>query len=147
LKRPDEKELMDEMRVSVKRLDDVIKDLNFILQLKHTESKNKELINLPNLIEEIKLSIHNLIRLDGVVINSDFAEVDTLHSFRTYLYSIFFNLISNSIKYRRPDIHPVINIVSHLSGNKVQIIFSDNGLGMDLVKNQQLCIRIVQAFS
>ncbi len=144
--RPEEKELMDGMRVSVRRLDDVIKDLNFILQVKHTESKKKEIINLPDLIDEIKLSINNLIRLDGVEINSDFTQVDKLHTFKTYIYSIFFNLISNSIKYRRPDMNPVINIRSYLINDKIRIVFKDNGLGMDLVKNSAYIFGLYKRF-
>lgn len=51
-----------------------------------------------------------------------------------YLHSIFLNLISNSIKYSRPGVTPVINISSKKADNFVQIIFSDNGLGFDMEK-------------
>jgi len=54
---------------------------------------------------------------------------------KPYLYSIFFNLISNSIKYRRQEVHSIIEISSRLQKNKIELIFTDNGMGIDLKKN------------
>ena len=51
------------------------------------------------------------------------------------MYSIFYNLISNSIKYRRQHIPSVIAIESRLAKNKMELIFIDNGMGIDLNKN------------
>lgn len=46
--------------------------------------------------------------------------------------SIFYNLISNAIKYRHPDQRPYIRIKSDLNGDYVQINVAGNGLGIDL---------------
>ncbi|MCW3123181.1 MAG: hypothetical protein JWQ38_2673 [Flavipsychrobacter sp.] len=129
-----EKELVGELAASVKKLDSVIMDLNNILQIKHTEGKAKETIKLSDLLSEIKLSIDNLMKNDGVVIVSDFSRVDELLSIKGYLYSIFLNLISNSIKYRQADIAPVIEITSYRLKNTARIVFKDNGLGIDMEK-------------
>ena len=50
-------------------------------------------------------------------------------------YSIFYNLISNSVKYRRPKIGTIIEIKSHLVNNQIELTFSDNGMGIDLSRN------------
>jgi signal transduction histidine kinase len=51
---------------------------------------------------------------------------------KSYLYSIFYNLIINSIKYRKPGRRPFINIYSREKANKITLVFCDNGSGIDL---------------
>lgn len=67
-------------------------------------------------------------------ISSDFSEMKKIRSNPNYLESIFLNLITNSIKYRKRGIPPVITITSKLVEDKIQLTFSDNGLGFDLDK-------------
>jgi signal transduction histidine kinase len=53
---------------------------------------------------------------------------------KSYLYSIFYNLISNSIKFRQKQVPCIIEIKSNLLKNNVELIFTDNGMGIDLKK-------------
>jgi len=130
----DEKKLVSQLAGSVKKLDNVIMDLNYILQVKETDSKKKETVIFSELLNDIKISIDNVIRNEGVCIIGDFSAIDEMVTFKAYLYSIFLNLITNSIKYRQPEIQPVIEITSTKLNNKIQIFFKDNGMGMDLEK-------------
>ena len=50
------------------------------------------------------------------------------------MYSIFYNLILNSIKYRKPGSQPVINISTTLTDNVLSIYYKDNGRGVDMSK-------------
>ena len=134
LENEEERELITNLSFSTKKLDEVIMDLNYILQIKHKESKKKEIILFSELLQDIKLSIDNVIREEKVFIESDFNAIDELYTVKSYLYSIFFNLISNSIKYRRPEVSPLIAISSNRVNNKLQLVFKDNGLGIDLDK-------------
>jgi signal transduction histidine kinase len=47
---------------------------------------------------------------------------------------VFYNLITNSIKYRKPDVPAVVEINGRRIDNGIQIVYKDNGLGMDLKK-------------
>lgn len=47
------------------------------------------------------------------------------------IHSLFFNLIGNSLKFRRPDVAPRIRIQSRKTGSMVRIVFADNGIGID----------------
>jgi len=58
--------------------------------------------------------------------------VDEITSLKAYMHSIFSNLISNSIKYRKPDEEPYIEINSRKEEGKIILTFKDNGLGIDL---------------
>ena len=128
------KEMMYELVSSVKNLDEVIKDLNTILQVKREVSEKKEVVRFSRIMGDIKGSIKHLIGTEEVSIIEDFGEADEMLTLKSYFYSIFFNLISNSIKYRREKIAPVIQIKSRRKDNKLQIVFKDNGLGIDMKK-------------
>jgi PAS domain S-box-containing protein len=120
------------LSTSVCNLDKVILDLNNILQISSTTNDTLEMVSLASLIDEVKSATGRLAEQNRAVIHYDFSGVAKLMSLKSYLYSIFQNLIVNSIKYKRPDTDPVINISSNLEGDKVCIYFSDNGKGIDL---------------
>jgi PAS domain S-box-containing protein len=132
---PDDAALLGDLLISVNRLDEVIKDLNHILQIKHSDGRDKEKVVFADLVDSIKSSIRNLIQVDDVRIIEDFSQVGAMITLKTYIYSIFFNLISNSIKYRKPDTQPVISITSSQQNGKLLITFKDNGMGIDMEKN------------
>ncbi|HEY5326423.1 MAG TPA: PAS domain-containing protein, partial [Mucilaginibacter sp.] len=132
----EEKEILNKgINVSVMRLDDVVKDLNDILEVKKDINTNKEIVRFAALVEDIKFSIADLINQHQIEIKCDFSKINELFILRTYLYSIFYNLISNSIKYRRPLVKSLIEIKSRMVKNKLELIFTDNGTGIDLKKN------------
>ncbi len=136
----------DYLTTAAKNLDSVITDINHILELKHKVSKNRELVRFPDLLEEIKVSIENMIKDQAVEIISDFSCVEEMLTIKSYLYSIFFNLISNSIKYRRPGVQPVIDITSSSDQNKLLLVFKDNGLGIDLKKESSVVFGLYKRF-
>ncbi len=130
----EEAELMRELLSSVDKLDSVIKDLNYILQVKQEYSEVREQVNFSDLMTDIQQSIRNLITNEKVQVITDFSVVDGMMTLKSYLYSVMYNLLSNSIKYRRPGVPPVIRISSHRVEGKIVIEFEDNGLGIDLNK-------------
>ena len=123
-----------ELTLSVKRLDNVIVDLNHILQVKKDITEQKEVVNLTELIADVQSSIQNLIEKDNVCIKTDFRDINEFTTLPSYLHSIFYNLISNSIKYRRPNLQPVIEISSEKINDTLVITINDNGMGIDLIK-------------
>ncbi|UZH55317.1 PAS domain S-box protein [Salinimicrobium tongyeongense] len=124
----------EELLANVKRLDVIIKDLNNILQVKVDMSEKKEPVMLQGLVENVKSGIGQVIQKENVQIITNFSEVPSVNSIKTYLHSIFYNLIFNSIKYRRPHVPPVIEITSEEKAGNVILTFKDNGLGIDLSK-------------
>jgi PAS domain S-box-containing protein len=117
---------------SASKLDEVIKDLNSILNIKQGTNESKEDIDFMNLLNDVKFSMREIIEKEQVEIITDFSAIENITSLKSYLYSIFYNLISNSIKYRQNNSRPVIKITSAVAGNKTVLTFWDNGLGMDL---------------
>ncbi|GAA4087314.1 PAS domain S-box protein [Mucilaginibacter panaciglaebae] len=132
--RAESNETLEALAVSVNNLDKVILDLNQILQLRSQINDQIELVSLTALVNEIKEGISQMIAKNEVVVNSNFNAIDELYILKSYLYSILQNLVVNSIKYRRDEVTPVININSKVSGDKIIVSVKDNGKGIDLNK-------------
>jgi len=128
--------LMDHLIASTRKLDTVIIDLNAILQLKREIIENKETIILSRLLEEILTYLPNLISEQKVKFITDFSAGDEIWTLKSFMHSIFYNLISNSIKYRQPALNPIIEIKSEKIGDTFILTFKDNGIGIDLIKNK-----------
>jgi signal transduction histidine kinase len=130
---PTEKqEFLKGLSTSVAALDTVIKDINAILQVKQEVGERKELIHFSTLVHDITGSIRNLLDKHKVLIKTDFSEIDEMFSLKVYLHSIFYNLITNSIKYSKPNEQPLIEIKSRKDNGKIILTFKDNGLGIDI---------------
>ena len=131
----DTKEILtNALSSDAKRLEDVIMDLNTILQTKREITQLKEEVNLSILVDNIKLSIKDFIDQHNVVIKTDFSAINQICTLKSYIQSIFYNLITNSIKYRQPHKKSVLKISTHVDQNTITIVFKDNGRGIDIVK-------------
>ena len=131
---------------SAKKLDMVITDLNRILQMKHEVNENKEKVLFSQIVSDIKFSIAGIRENDLFQLKCDFSDVDEMTTLKSYMHSIFYNLISNSLKYKKPDVTPVIEITSKKLDDKIELIFKDNGLGIDLVKDGQQLFGLYKRF-
>ncbi|HEY2726032.1 MAG TPA: PAS domain-containing sensor histidine kinase, partial [Parafilimonas sp.] len=139
-------EIVGGLSSSSEKLDSVIMDLNEVLKVRNELSENKVRVQLPELVEDILASIKTMIEKEKAEIQFDFTEADELLTVKSYLHSIFYNLITNAIKYRQPGINPVIKIRSFIRDNKVLITFSDNGMGIDLTTNGEKVFGLYKRF-
>ncbi|ASU34576.1 PAS domain S-box protein [Mucilaginibacter xinganensis] len=139
-------ETMMALTNSVNNLDKVIIDLNQILQTGKQVNDKNEWVSLPSICEEIKSELQSVIVGNNATINCDFSIVNQLFTLKGYLYSIFQNLIVNSIKYRKLESYPVININSELKGDKAIIRFKDNGKGIDLSRHGEQLFGLYKRF-
>lgn len=139
------KDFLDALLDNVNRLDTVITDLNSILQVKVGMDVEKGTVVLNDLVNAIKTSIQNLIERENVRFTINFT-VPAIHTVQSYLHSILYNLMTNSIKYRRPGITTEIGISSESKGGSVVITFEDNGLGIDLDKKREQVFGLYKRF-
>jgi PAS domain S-box-containing protein len=126
--------LLQGLLSSANKLDTVITDLNQILQVKKDVRENKEFVNFSNLVKDSEATFNEWIKDEEVKIITDFFEWEGFITLKSYINSIFYNLISNSIKYRQPSIPLIIKIKSYKKGSQNFLSFKDNGLGIDLEK-------------
>lgn len=130
----EERHMISELAVSADRLDAVVRDLNTILQVRSTVREKKEMVHLHALVAEVQTGMNAQLQNEQATITCDFSAAETIYSVKNYLYSIFANLVSNSVKYRRPGIVPVIHISSSVTTDGIELTFTDNGLGIDMDK-------------
>jgi PAS domain S-box-containing protein len=125
-------ELLQHLFISVRKLDEVVSDLNKILVTRSDVTESKQTVLFPEIISDVTASMATLIDKEKVTIKIDFLAIDKMVTIKSYLYSIFYNLLSNSIKYKHPDRPVLIEICSKMQGNNIYIHFKDNGMGIDL---------------
>jgi len=135
------------LQVSVDKLDEVIMDLNFILQIKRDLNEKKEWVNFDTLIENIKIGIYNNLKKENTQIITHFENPKEMFTLKSYLFSIFLNLITNSIKYKSSNKNPIIEIKSAQKNDKIVFTYRDNGSGIDLVKNGDKVFGLYKKFN
>ena len=149
-----EKDYSEEIRINLRReiqsnalrMDKVIKDLNQVLQVKHDFSEVKKSIDLNEIVHSIKISLQDLIKKENISIITDFKEIDQIKSISSFIHSIFYNLIFNSIKFRQPGVDAVLNITSKKENGTISFVFTDNGMGVDLTKKKDEIFGLYKRF-
>lgn len=128
-------EIMSHINTSIKKLDNIIKDLSQIIDIRHDIFQIRQKINLEQEVRDIAHSLKKEIEAHNVKIRTNFTECPEVYSVKPMVHSILYNLISNAIKYRATERWPEVEITSRAEANYI-IEIKDNGLGIDL-KNQQ----------
>ena len=124
-------EVLGALATSTSILDKTILDLNHVLQVRSNINEQREAVSFQHLVEDIVLSLNNLVVKENVGIKTNFSAVDNIVTIKSYMHSIFYNLILNAIKYKQPGIDPVISIISRKKAGGLEIAFEDNGKGID----------------
>ncbi|WMJ72165.1 HAMP domain-containing sensor histidine kinase [Cytophagaceae bacterium ABcell3] len=122
--------LLSLIEKSVLKFKETIGYLTEIAKVQKNITEDPEDIKIDELLKDVLLSIGNMVKESNAVINIDADDCQVIKFSRVNLHSIFYNLITNSIKYRSPDRPPVIDVTCKSKRNRVQICVSDNGLGL-----------------
>jgi signal transduction histidine kinase len=138
----DEMAITEGLITTTKEMDKVLADLNAILDIKRQATEIFTHINLDEELEWIRTTIEKQLFETNAILEADFSGVSSIHSVRSYIDSIFFNLVSNAIKYRNPTRQPRINLKSESRGEYVCLIVSDNGLGIDLAQYRDKIFKV-----
>lgn len=133
VKTPEEKaELMQNFKQGSQVMFDMVDDFAEILMDFKELVKDLENIHLEQTLKNVEKQLASQIKQNNAQISADFAPYPEVTYSRLFLESIFLNMISNAIKYRKDGVDPKIHISSYLEDNKVMLCFKDNGIGMDL---------------
>lgn len=115
---------------SAYQLDDVIRDLSIILEQNATQNL-AEVVNLDDVLNKSLLMLQDELKATNATIVADL-QAREIFAINAFMESIFYNLISNGIKYRADDRECRIEIFSRSCEGHVEIIVRDNGIGIDL---------------
>jgi signal transduction histidine kinase len=129
--------LMNNIVISVKKIQETIDSLSEVIKHKKNIHDTIEELTLKDEFEIILKSVEQNIKNKNISVNYDFSDNPTIHFSKIQLHSLFQNFLTNSIKYRRKNIDTIIQISSRCIDNKIQLIFEDNGMGIDLEKQKE----------
>jgi signal transduction histidine kinase len=136
---------LEKLISSTHDLDQVVKDLNAILNIKRHTGNFAE-VDLNESLMRTKRILEKEIEETGTKIINNFTEADKVYAIAPYVESILYNLISNAIKYRDPERTPFIAIKTTHEKEFVCLAVMDNGLGIDLQKYKQSVFNLYKRF-
>ena len=142
----DLKEIIEGFSKSTHLLNQTINDLIKIVIIKDNLSIEKEQIKIQDIIQNILDQLGYTLSMYSPKINIKIANAPVLFVNKSYIESIFLNLITNAMRYSDPDRKLEIDISSQIVGNETVLIFKDNGVGIDLDRNREKIFGLYQRF-
>jgi len=118
------------------RMQALIRDL--LDYSKIEKDKNKTAIDCNVLLKDILNDMAVSIAESKVEIYSE--QLPVINGYFLGLKSLFQNLISNAIKFRKSDLNPIINITAQMIDEEWLFAIKDNGIGIDKVYYKKLFI-------
>jgi signal transduction histidine kinase len=121
--------------------------LNEVINIRTNIGLVSEPLNLEHYITTVKNVLSEQITTNEVTILTEIPDEAIINYNPAYLESILYNIISNSIRYRHPSRKPIITI-KFLMENDMKILqISDNGIGIDLVRNADKIFGMYKTFT
>lgn len=140
------KEIISGFSKSTHLLNETINDLVKVIIIKDNPSIQKEKVLIKDVFENVFNQLSFLISLHKPILKIDLEDVSILDINKSYLESIFLNLLTNAIKYREPNRQLKISIATTVEKDELIITFKDNGIGIDLEKNKDKIFGLYQRF-
>ena len=116
---------------SEQELDQVVKGLSEVMQIQRLSADVFSEVQFESVIEKVKDILDAEIKETKAEFKIQL-EVESIYSLPPYIESVFYNLISNGIKYRNPERRPIVTIDTKKVSDFVCLSFLDNGLGLEL---------------
>ena len=140
------KEIINGFSKSTHLLNETINDLVKIIIIKDNPSIQKEKLLIKDVFKNVFNQLSFLISTNKPILKIDL-EVETIFDInKSYLESIFLNLLTNAIKYREPSRQLRITIATKVEDNNLFMTLKDNGIGIDLEKNNDKIFGLYQRF-
>ena len=140
-------EMMQLLKSVSNSLDETMKHLNEVVNINTNINLVIKPLNLNKYIDKAKEVLAEQILSNEVSFITNIQDDAIINYNSAYLESILYNLISNAIRYKHPERKLVIGINLYKENNKDVIEVSDNGIGIDLVRNADKIFGMYKTFS
>lgn len=147
IKDEDTIQLLRYMEISAKGIKESLERYLDLMTHAGTTADNLTEIFFEETLSTTTETLSSLLNSSKTQIISDFSLCKSVHFNKDYLQSIFLNLITNSIKYARPGISPVIKISSRIKYGHKELIYKDYGQGFDMEQNGDKIFGLHQRFN
>lgn len=131
---PEAIKLFTVLRSATGQLQKILSNYIDVLGNKDVLMVKMEPLSMQDSFDRVTASIQALIQTSRTCFDIDFSGAPEVVFNKSYLDSIFLNLITNSIKYAKPDSTPEITIRTTKTDGFIELVFCDKGQGFDLDK-------------
>jgi signal transduction histidine kinase len=138
--------LFEMVKRSSRQMQRTIMALNDAIAFKKTLTIQKERLQFASILEEVRVDLSESILSSKAVIRANFSQCPEIFFPHVHLKSILQNLLTNAIKYAKPDQPPVVDITTAREGNFVVLELKDQGIGIDLSLNRDKIFHMFQRF-
>ncbi len=118
----------------VNRLNELFTGLTQMIDLQNQEVTGAKEIYFDDILQMVKDEYKIDMEATSTNVTHLFDVAPSIIYYEVYLFSIFSNLISNAIKYRKKDKSPQITISTLQSSDYIVLKIQDDGIGMDMSK-------------
>jgi PAS domain S-box-containing protein len=119
---------LNNMAATSRRMRELIKDLLTFSQVNQVR-KNFQEVDLNSILNESLQNLELVIKEKQGIVNAGL--LPKVKADPGLMLQLFQNLVSNSLKYSREDVKPVLEITSKVDATHVRLYFKDNGIGFD----------------
>ena len=121
------KKYLTSVNNATKRMSLLINSLLTFSQLGNNKILSK--VDCKKIIDDVLADLEILTSTSNAII--EVGEMPTLYVYETEMRQLFQNLITNAIKFQKPDTQPKIKILSKKIKGKWNFVISDNGIGIE----------------
>jgi signal transduction histidine kinase len=139
-------DIVNRLHESAIDLDEIISELNTILEIRKGTEMKLEVVDLNHKMEKAIAALNESLKSSGGVVEKDFSAGMEIKGINVYFESILYNLLSNAIKYRDEERPLHIFVGTKKTNSNFEIVFSDNGIGIDLSKFSSKLFSLYQRF-
>ena len=129
-----------------KGLDRTINHLNEVVEIQGSTIQSFSACNIDSALDSAIASLRLEIENSKIEIHNETRKRLKVKGLDAYLESIFYNFISNAIKYRNPAKKASLEISTQVARGWLRISFKDNGLGIDLTRHKERLFGMYNTF-
>jgi signal transduction histidine kinase len=137
-----EKSTLDDYKLIFEKVNQVANNLNETMNelmetmmVKNNTDIERTEMRFKDILDKVVQSLEGDLIRCGATLTFDFNTAPKIIYSKAYLESIFQNLLSNAIKYCSPERKPVIHVSTALVGGRIELRFTDNGIGIDMERH------------
>ncbi|MCX2485298.1 sensor histidine kinase [Pedobacter sp. MR2016-24] len=142
----EQKLLVSKLEPVIENLKNTFNELVESIQIRQNGDIKADIIILNVCLQEVLDGLHMEIKRARAKIRINFDDAPSVVYPHKYLASIFYNLISNAIKYQSPDRQLSLELASRRQDGSIFLTVKDNGLGIDLLKHKDSIFKIGKIF-
>ena len=139
-------EIFDMLNTSSSNLLQTIEDLSKVAGLYNKADVDFTKLNLKDILQQVVNNLIGVIKEKNIQLDLSIDKTVYIKGLPSYVESIFFNMISNAIKYANPTKDKRLKISLNENKKHAIIKFEDNGLGIDLKKHGDDLFKMYKIF-